>query len=134
MLTSYFARLRQLRADPSLVPISIARFTPDWADVPEYDLLAPYPDMLKLDYMTYKAHFNRILANLSPQGVWDNLHIFGGQPVLLCFEAPPFTKTNFCHRRLVADWFEEMLGQQVDEWQPPGLAKERRAEQMELFR
>ena len=28
MLTSYFARLRQLRADPSLVPISIARFTP----------------------------------------------------------------------------------------------------------
>ena len=133
MLTSYFARLRQLRADPSLVPISIARFTPDWADIAVLRGLMPRPDMLKMDYSTYKFHFDRILASRDPQAVWDNLHIFGGEPVLLCFEAPPFTETNFCHRRMVADWFEETLGQQVDEWQPPGLAKERRAEQMELF-
>lgn len=131
MQTSYFARLRHLRADPALTPISIARFTPEWADVPIYEALAPYPDMLKMDYFTYKGHFNWILSQLDPQTVWNQLHTIGdGEPVLLCFEAPPFAETNFGHRRMVADWFETELGQLVDEWAMAGVDK---AEQMGLF-
>jgi hypothetical protein len=33
-----------------------------------------------------------------------------------CWERPPFTEKNWCHRRLVAGWFETELGVAVPEW------------------
>jgi hypothetical protein len=44
--------------------------------------------------------------------VWGELHRLavhrlagGAEPVLLCWERPPFTADNWCHRRMVAAWF-----------------------------
>jgi len=40
--------------------------------------------------------------------------------VLLCWERPLFRMPgNWCHRRLVADWFAATLGHQVYELIPP---------------
>jgi hypothetical protein len=56
-----------------------------------------------------------------------------GEPVLLCYEVPPFSAPqpipqaglttigpqNWCHRRLVAVWFQETLGVEVAELELP---------------
>jgi len=59
-----------------------------------------------------------ILGPLDPQRMWDELHAMtgGAEPVLLCFERPPFTWKNYCHRRMVAEWFEMALGVVVPEY------------------
>lgn len=133
MLTSYFARLRELRRDPALVPVSIAVRTPPWIDghIIEYHQLAPTIDMLTMDYARYRPHYDRLLAALDPSQVWRQLHVLSvREPVLLCYEKPPFDTSHFCHRRFVADWFAEHLGVEVDEWQAEPV---REAEQMALF-
>jgi hypothetical protein len=58
---------------------------------------------------------------LDPQQTWDQLHELaaGAEPVLLCWEQPPFTESNFCHRRMAATWFRRELGEVVDELQQP---------------
>jgi hypothetical protein len=81
-----------------------------------FKALAPTREMLNANYQP--AEFvERILDPLDPQKVWDQLHELagGGEPVLLCFERPPFSKKNWCHRRLVAAFFEERLGVKVPE-------------------
>ncbi len=40
------------------------------------------------------------------------------EPVLLCWERPPFSETTWCHRRLVAAWLERELGLIVPEVEP----------------
>jgi hypothetical protein len=54
---------------------------------------------------------------LDPQHTWNQLHELaaGAEPVLLCWELPPFTASNWCHRRMAAAWFEDQLGIEVDE-------------------
>jgi hypothetical protein len=67
----------------------------------------------------YYCHLYRreILDRLDPQATWDRLHELAGgaEPTLLCFERPPFTRTNWCHRRLVAEWLGDALGVEVPE-------------------
>lgn len=90
-----------------------------------YSLLAPTPELLK----TYKCANARVLYHpieryytheffdqlfeLNPRQVWDELHrlVDGHEPILLCYEPPG----EFCHRRLVAKWFEYELGEMVEE-------------------
>jgi len=83
--------------------------------------LAPTRVMLHLDYPTYrKLFFGDILSRLDPAQVVEQLKKLAGEsePVLLCFEKPPFTPDNWCHRRIVAEWFKETLGLDVPEYQP----------------
>jgi hypothetical protein len=58
-----------------------------------------------------------ILTTLDPKKIWDRLHDLaeGAEPVLLGHKSPPFSMTNFCHRRLVAEWFERKLRVEVPE-------------------
>jgi hypothetical protein len=49
-----------------------------------------------------------VLSKLDPARVYSDL---GEDAVLLCWERPG----AFCHRRLVAEWFEENLGVLVPE-------------------
>lgn len=65
----------------------------------------------------YTKLFYAHLATLDPVEIWEKLHDLAGgaEPVLLCYEKPPFTDTNWCHRRMVADWFEKELGHKVEE-------------------
>ena len=80
--------------------------------------------MLKMGYSQYRdIYFGEILAPLDPQKVYDDLHehAAGVDPVLLCWEKPPFdiTGDNWCHRRMVAEWFCNRLGVDVPEYEPP---------------
>ena len=100
--------------------ISIARYAPRGtpAGFRQYRALAPDADMLKMSQALYVPRYAAILNALDPLQVWDDLHRLAGdqEPVLLCWERPPFTASNWCHRRLVADWFERALGVTVPEW------------------
>lgn len=83
-----------------------------------YRSLAPTREMMSMDYYQYRTLFFRdILGPLSPSKVWDDLHALanGSEPILQCFERPPFNARNWCHRRMVAEWFADALGQQVPE-------------------
>ena len=99
--------------------ISIARYAPRGtpAGYRQYRALAPDADMLKMSQALYLPRYAAILHALDPQQVWDDLHRLAGdqEPVLLCWERPPFTPTNWCHRHLVADWFHDRLGVEVPE-------------------
>lgn len=61
----------------------------------------------------YRAEF---LSKLDPARVYADL---GEDAVLLCWERPG----AFCHRRLVAGWFEEKLGVTVPEVDAGGSDK-----------
>ena len=102
--------------------ISIARAVPRQvaAGFKVYRALAPGAwlfDPVYKDYATYRErYFREILAPLNPRKSWDDLHALacGHEPVLLCHEH--LRKTDdWCHRRLVAEWFEQALGVSVPE-------------------
>ncbi|MCP5450956.1 MAG: hypothetical protein H6972_10525 [Gammaproteobacteria bacterium] len=103
--------------------ISIARYAPRGtpAGFRIYRPLNPTAPMLKLDRAEYDPLYQAILAVLDPRQVWDSLHRLAGdaEPVLLCWERPPFTVTNWCHRRMAADWFEQALDVEVPEVPAP---------------
>lgn len=87
-----------------------------------YAPLMPKRDMLRLDHDDYHPRFVAdILDPLDPAQVWRELHALHGEgiePVLQCFERPPLDRRNFCHRRMVAAWFEQRLGVSVPEFEP----------------
>jgi hypothetical protein len=108
--------------------ISIARYAPRGA--PEgfriFKGLAPGPWFNSVPYDEYLHRYNtEILHQLDTQRTWDALHFLAGgaEPVLLCWESPPFTawdccndkRANWCHRRIVAEFFERTLGVEVPE-------------------
>jgi len=99
--------------------ISIARFAPRRhpAGYRIYSKLAPGKWFNSVSEEEYRILFaDEILSRLDPQATWDALHALAApfEPVLLCWEKPG----EFCHRRLVATWFEEHLGVIVSELEP----------------
>jgi hypothetical protein len=80
--------------------------------------LAPGPWFASVTRPEYERLYAEQLAALDAKNVWDALHALAGgsEPVLQCYERPPFTQTNWCHRRLAAAWFETELGVIVSEW------------------
>ena len=117
--------------------ISIARYAPKWLNgLPVCGQLAPgnwFNSVSKEEYIyRYK---NEILKPLNPQEIFNKLTTLAGgfEPVLLCWEKPPFDDANFCHRRLVADWFKETLGVDVPEITPVEKPKKTILHQEDLF-
>jgi len=113
MLTGYFVRLKNYQK-AGLTPISIAAKAPVWYKGSEYKKLAPkwsfYSEWKngshKGDNDYYIKHFKEeVLDKLDPEQVIKELEGFSGVTesniILLCYEKP----TDFCHRHLVADWF-----------------------------
>ncbi len=86
-------------------------------DYAVYPALAPERSWLKLPHAAYLPLYRDRLAGLDAQEVWDELHALvpGAEPILLCFEKPPLTADNWCHRRMVATWFQQELGHEVAE-------------------
>lgn len=100
--------------------ISIARIAPSgMRGFRVYRALAPTGPMLKMEYERYRElYFEYILGRfLDPKAVWDELHRLAHphEPVLLCWERPPLTASNWCHRSMVAEWLEEALGVSIPE-------------------
>jgi hypothetical protein len=79
--------------------------------------LAPSAEAFRASRERYTELFKAQLSALDPGRTWEELHRLadGAEPVLLCFERPPFTRSNWCHRRMVADWFAWTLGHEVPE-------------------
>ena len=61
----------------------------------------------------------QICAGLDHRRIWDDLNqLIGAEPVMSCFEKPPFAATNRCHRRVAAAWLEREVGIEVNELGP----------------
>lgn len=109
MNTSYFAI-------SSLLPnaVSIALKAPRFYRGRVYRALAPTSDILNeyrvggnVDiYIT--RYIDEVLGILDPKQVYEEL---GEDAILLCWEG----RDKFCHRRLVAEWFEHALKIEVPE-------------------
>ena len=112
MKTSYFGKFHKNGG------ICIARSVPKYlSNVPCYPKLMPGPWFMSVGKERYIYLYRQILEQLNPQVVWDELHAManGYEPILYCYEKPPFDDKNYCHRRFVAEWFMEKLGVDVPE-------------------
>ena len=101
--TTYFANVKKL-GDMNFV--SIARKTPDGFPGLIYSPLAPTQEILdgykygnKSKKWYIEKYVDDVLAYLSPQ---DVINIVGDDAVFCCYETPE----KFCHRHIVAKWFE----------------------------
>ncbi len=102
--------------------ISIARTAPRRvaAGFKIYRALAPGAWLFEpayKDYATYRErYFREILVPLDPQKIWDDFHALtdGYEPILLCHEHLR-KPSEWCHRRMVAEWLEQALGVEVPE-------------------
>jgi hypothetical protein len=101
--------------------ISIARFghrgTKGHRGYRRYPALAPRQDMLRMPYEQYRKEYLAILEQLDPAEVVEALTLLAGdhEPVLLCWERPPLTTSNWCHRAMVSEWLQDKLGISVRE-------------------
>lgn len=86
--------------------------------------LAPGPWFNSAPLDEYKRlYFSEVLERLDPLQTWETLHDMAGgaEPVLMCYEKllPAGVKGHvpgeFCHRRMVAEWFASTLGHVVEE-------------------
>lgn len=107
MFTSNYARAKQIPAGHS--PISISIKPPYWWKGQHCLELCPTVEMLSMNRADYDARFEAILTKLDPRTLFEKL---GDSSVLLCFETP----NTWCHRRRVAEWFEQSLGIVVPEF------------------
>ena len=114
MQTSNFSRICSQQDGFGSSSVSIALRAPRWYRGRSYPALAPRREMLKMDEATYREEYQKILDNLDPREVYEDL---GKNSILICWEAPG----KFCHRRLVAEWLEKHLGVTVPELREPSL-------------
>jgi len=102
--------------------ISIARYAPRGtpAGFRVYKPLAPGPWFNSVSRTEYERRYAIQLGHLNTLVIWNELHSLAGdtEPVLLCWEHKHdifVTRKTWCHRHLVADWFQQTLGQTVEE-------------------
>ena len=99
--------------------ISIARFAPrnTPAGFRIYKPLAPGAWFNSVSHDKYRQLYFAQLELLNPTEVVKTLESMAGgaEPVLLCYEKPPFNNANWCHRRMVAEWLQMTIGLEVPE-------------------
>jgi hypothetical protein len=88
--------------------VSISRGVPKDYNGKRYLKLAPEWDWVKKPEDEFRKLYAQLLDKLDAQEVYDEL---GEDAILVCWEPPG----NFCHRRIVAEWFEKELGIEVPE-------------------
>lgn len=104
--TSHYGNVKNIPAH--LKPVGISQRVPKTYTGAVDKRLAPSWKMLKMSRADYDQHFAAILNKLDPAAVYEAL---GENAVLLCWETPGI----WCHRRLVAEWFEAHLGVVIPE-------------------
>lgn len=110
--------------------ISIARSAPRGcpAGYKIFKQLAPGPWFHSVSKEKYVELYNaEVLGKLDPNQVLADLCALAGphEPVLLCWEKPPLTEDNWCHRQMVAAWFLRTLELDVPELEAPPPRKRR---------
>ena len=114
MQTSYFNGIKN-RPDLENRLVSIAGGSPDWYTGKQYKKLAPkyawwkeWHDKKLSNEWYIRCYQETILERLDPLTTYRDL---GEDAILLCHEVPG----QFCHRRLVANWFLEKLSIKIPE-------------------
>lgn len=118
MKTGYFYQLR----DASLLEraVCIARGNPKGVDVKFFaPMLAPTWDLLndfrndKIDEAEYIRRYKAQLSKLNALEIYKYLYTLtdNKEPILMCHCG----QQHFCHRHIVAEWFEEELSTKVFE-------------------
>lgn len=115
MLTSYYGSKKIKNIDKDrLVSVSyirpegflsIRRYVPL---CPSWKLVNAYKTGLITKEEYTKQYYEDVLNKLDPDEVYTSL---GENSILLCYEK----SGDFCHRRIIADWFKETIGQIVEE-------------------
>ena len=113
MYTGYYAQLKTY-LEFGLHPVSISVKCPDWYNGTEYKKLAPKWEFFnewkngshKGDNEYFIKNYKElVLDKLEPAHVMKELEELTGASldkiIFLCYEKPE----DFCHRHLVADWF-----------------------------
>lgn len=128
MKTSYFANINKLQSEGYTNIISVSQGESKWhkGNYKCYKSLAPSWDIInEADEQIYtKRYITEILSKLDAKKVYDDL---GEDAVLICFEKP----NDFCHRQIIARWFEAKLGIKVEEFIP--YKKKEEVVQLSLF-
>ena len=83
------------------------------------DLAPPWPVIeQKYPFSVYKVAYQEwCLLKLHPEVTWVQLHslVMPYEPVLLSYHELPFSEHRYDHRRLVADWLSEAIGEPINE-------------------
>ena len=114
MNTSYFAKVKQIK-----YPVSISRYAPHWYDGAKLTILSPKVSLLErynageVTELQFTEEFTlTVLNKFDPKEIYDRIvSYYTEEATLLCYEKVG----DFCHRRLVAKWFETSLGIVVPE-------------------
>lgn len=127
--TSYFANGKKLRKN-GIKMIGIALFPPKWFYGPTLREVAPtYSILHEESHEVYTARFKKeVLAKVDPKMFVEVVERIsqGTDVALCCFERPD----DFCHRHIVAEWLNEKLGLNVEEF---GVSKAPQYKQGDLF-
>ena len=115
MNTSYFRNIKNINKENQVVSISLK--APGWYNGAEFKQLAPKYSFLKqyldgvIDSDKYtEEYYKQVLSKLNPEIVYYYLiGKYGKDVTLLCYEKPG----EFCHRRIVADWFEKNISDAI---------------------
>lgn len=114
MYTSYFGNHRNITN-----LLAITNKPPAWFVGPHYPKLGPKESFL-MDYKRgliteveyIEQYMKLVLDPLPPEETYNELiSLYGEDVTLCCYEKPP----EFCHRSIVAVWFENNLGILVPE-------------------
>ena len=107
MQTGYFYKTQN---NPNVISISAGQ--PKYiSDLKIFDLLAPKWKLLSdfrknvISETDYVIAYTQFLNKLNPQKTWDLLHDLAADPIICCH----CSTKHFCHRHLVASWFEQKL-------------------------
>lgn len=114
MHTSYFGNRKNI-----VNPLAITGRPPAWFVGPHYPKLGPKESFLRdykngiIDEKGYVELYTKLVLDpLSPEEIYKELiDTYGEDITLLCYEKPP----KFCHRHIVALWFEDNLGVSIPE-------------------
>lgn len=119
MKTSYYDKVKNnLEIRQQLICVSVTKPNNLWY-IPEFTELAPSYKLLR-DFHDnketedgYIRRYKEQLARLNPQTIYNNMleKTRGKEPIILCYCRP----TDFCHRHILAEWFENSLGLKVRE-------------------
>lgn len=126
MKTSRFANVSRFGKHETA--ISISRWSPSWYLGKSYLKLAPPGELVlatkagEIGREDYEALFiENVLDQLDPLSVLEELKAIGENPILMCYEDLSIPG-EWCHRRMVAEWFTPVVGE-VPEWEAPPKVK-----------
>lgn len=102
--------------------VSIARSARGHTNFKTFVALAPGAWFKSVPEAEYRKRYFDQLSKLDARNVLSELHALwpGTEPILMCWEVPPFTPSNWCHRRMVAEWFASELTIEVPELEVVG--------------